>query len=339
MALHAVDNLSDAVEATKRFLLPFDAGRWLRLAVITFFVGGFGLSFPGGGGGGTTPPPGSIDGEVPVSPAEAFAAVPDDVLVIAAAVVVAVILVGLLFGFLGAVFEFVFVESLREERVRLRRYAGKHWRRGLRLFGFRLAVTLAGFLLVAGVGALAATTLVTGPIPTWEASDVLTLLVVLIPTAFVVFAVTGLVNGFTTAFVVPVMLVEERSVLGGWRRFWQTLRENSKQYGAYVLLAIVVTIAIGILAGIAAGIGAVVLAIPFAIVGAIVVFAAGASFTTPVLVVAAVLAITYVLLLLTLAALVQVPLRTFLRYYTLFILGDTNETFDVIPDARAAVRS
>jgi MFS family permease len=338
MALHAVDNLSDAVEATKRFLLPFDAGRWLRLAVVTFFVGGFGVSFPGGGGG-STPPPESVDGEAPSSPGEALAAVPDDVLVIAAAVVAAVVLVGLLLGFLGAVFEFVFVESLRSERVRLRRYTGKHWRRGLRLFGFRLAVTLVGFLLVAGVGALAATTLVTGPIPTWGATDVLTLLVVLLPAAFVVFALTGLVNGFTTAFVVPVMLLEERSVLGGWRRFWPTLRGNLKQYGAYVLLALVLTIAIGLLAGVAVGIGAVVLAIPFAIVGAIVVFAAGASFTTPVLVVVAVLVVAYVLLVLTLAAFVQVPLRTFLRYYTLLILGDTNETFDVIPDARAAVRS
>lgn len=336
MALHTADNLSDAVEATKRFLLPFDAGRWLRLAVITFFVGGFGASFSGGGGGNT--PPGSVDGEAPASPAEALAAVPDDVFVIAAAVAVAALLVGLLFGFLGAVFEFVFVESLREERVRLRRYMGAHWRRGLRLFGFRLAVTLLGLLLVAGAGALAATTLVTGPIPTWEVSDVLTLLVVLLPAAFAVFALTGLVNGFTTAFVVPVMLAEERSVLGGWRRFWPTLRGNLKQYGAYVLLAIVLTIAIGLLAGVAVGIGAVVLAIPFVVVGAIVVFAAGVSFTTPVLAVVAVLVVAYVLLVLTLAAFVQVPLRTFMRYYTLLILGDTNEAFDVIPDARRAIR-
>ncbi|MFC6906655.1 DUF7544 domain-containing protein [Halalkalicoccus tibetensis] len=36
--------------------------------------------------------------------------------------------------------------------------------------------------------------------------------------------------------------------------------------------------------------------------------------------------------------LLQVPLRTYLRYYALLILGDTNERLDPIPELRARIR-
>lgn len=43
MSLHAVENVDDAFRATKAFLLPFDRRRWLKLAVVVFFVGGSSL--------------------------------------------------------------------------------------------------------------------------------------------------------------------------------------------------------------------------------------------------------------------------------------------------------
>ncbi|MFC7193547.1 hypothetical protein ACFQL4_01035 [Halosimplex aquaticum] len=65
MSLAALNDIDDAIEATKRFLTPFDRVRWFRLAVVMFFVGGVGFSFPGfpGGFGGDTDPGEPMPGE------------------------------------------------------------------------------------------------------------------------------------------------------------------------------------------------------------------------------------------------------------------------------------
>ncbi|MFC7176725.1 DUF7544 domain-containing protein [Halosegnis marinus] len=46
MPLSATERLDDALDATLDLLTPFDAGRWLRLAVVAFFVGGLGGAPP-----------------------------------------------------------------------------------------------------------------------------------------------------------------------------------------------------------------------------------------------------------------------------------------------------
>jgi hypothetical protein len=153
-----------------------------------------------------------------------------------------------------------------------------------------------------------------------------------------VFALVSLVDGFTTAFVVPVMLLEDRTVLGGWRRFWPTLRGRLDEYAWYVLMGFLLTLAVGIISTTIVGFGAMALAIPFVLVGGVVFVAGGATFSVPVLAVLGVLALVYVVLFLALVALVHVPLQTFMRSYTLFVLGDTNESFDAIPGLRATVR-
>lgn len=129
---------------------------WLELAFVVFFVGGpggTGFQSPvGGDGNGVTPP-----GGVPDVGPRLWA-------VIAVAVGAAALLV-LAFSLVGAVVESVLVESLRTETVTVRRYWSRRWRQGLRLFGFRLLVSvfvLARVLLLAspfllpvlGVGAV-----------------------------------------------------------------------------------------------------------------------------------------------------------------------------------------
>jgi hypothetical protein len=92
-----------------------------------------------------------------------------------------------------------------------------------------------------------------------------------------------------------------------------------------------------ILAGIATVVGAVVIAIPFGLVAL-----AGAALLTvveaagwAVIIVAALL---FGLALVALVLVVSVPVQTFLRYYALLVLGDTNEAFDLIPERRRAIR-
>jgi hypothetical protein len=76
--------------------------------------------------------------------------------------------------------------------------------------------------------------------------------------------------------------------------------------------------------------------IPFAVVGIPLVLVLG--FEGIGALVALVLAFMFVVVAFVLMLLVQVPFQTFLRYYALLVLGDTNEAFDLIPERRRAVR-
>lgn len=339
MGLDAVDDVDDAVEATKAFLLPFDWGVWLRLGVISFFLGGIGGNVPRGDfGGGDLPvggPPGGgpgTGGGLPSMPEVS------GVLIAAiVAVVLVLVTIGIVFGVIGAVMEFALIESLRTEEVHVRRYFRQQFGRGLRLFGFRIGLgILALVVLVALLGALFVG--MGGPEAFSDIGTILIFVLATLPILFVVGVLFVLINGFTTTFVVPVMMQTDRSVLGGWRRFWRTLRAEWVEYLVYAGLVFVLHLLTGIAIAIVMGIVALVLVIPLAIVGVFGLFAAGG--VSPVaLLVLGILAILFFLLFLGLGALVRVPVITFFRYYALLLLGDTDDDLDLIPDRRAEIRS
>jgi hypothetical protein len=338
MTWYAVDAIDDALEATRAFLWPFDRGRWARLAVVAFFLGGVGgvnpLQLGSGTGGGTDAPtsPGGPGPSGSPAPSEALSSIggPELAIIVAIVVVVAVLAVGFLF--VGSVMEFVFVDSLRREEVTIRRYWREHWRRGLRLFGFRLVL---GVATLAVVGLLLAVVL--APVVLGGIAVGLGLLLLVVPLLVVLSVVVGLVNGFTTMFVVPVMLVEGRAVVSAWRRFWPTLTGEWKQYAVYAVIGFVLQLAGGIVAGLATLVGALVVAIPLGIVG---LLGAGLLTVVPIAgwVVIGVAVVVFGLAVLVLTLFVSVPVQTYLRYYALFVLGDTNDAFDVIADRRRAVR-
>ncbi|MCU4800560.1 hypothetical protein OB920_09275 [Halobacteria archaeon HArc-gm2] len=332
MALYALDDVDDAYGVTRAFLTSIDRTTWLKLALIVFFVGGAGANFPGtgfsGGNGGTDP------GAPPAEEFPAFDPGPDVWLLVGAVALVLVAIVLALF-FVAAVMEFVFVESLRTEDVSIRAYWGRYWRKGLRLFVFRLVlwlVFLAPFLVVMalffapvvlGAGGFAAP---------------LAALFVLLPVVFVLAVVVGLVDSFTTNFVVPIMLLEDRAVLDGWRRLWPTIRTQWKQYLAYAVAAWILSLVGGVLIAVVAGILIAVLFVPFGIllavgIGLLSVFEpVGIAWLV-------VTGLLFGLAALVVALLVTVPVQTYLRYYALLVLGDVDAEFDVIPEQRAAVRS
>jgi len=343
MALHALDDIDDAVEATKRFLLPVDRARWLGLAVLMFFVTGGGMSvqFPAFPGGGFDSDTGTGDG---IDPGEPGTGVPDltpeitptlVALIVGLVALFAVVALGYLY--LSAVTEFVFVGSLRRETVELGAYTRPNLGRGLRLFAFRLVVLLVTGATVVGVPLVLGAAAGGWPPTEWGTAAVVTAVLVGAVLALVAALLVGNLLGFTTVFVVPIMLAEDRGVIGAWRRFWPTLVGQWKQYLVYAVVGFLLSIGIGIATGTIIGIGAVVLAIPFVLVGLAVIAASGFSGVGAVFVV--VLAVIYLLAVLVGSLLVQVPFQTFSRYFALLVLGDTNDEFDVIPEARSAVRA
>ena len=332
MSLYAVDAIDDAIDATKSFLWPFDRGQWLRLALIVLFVGGSGgfspFQFTGGAPTGT-----GSDVSLPsAAPSPEFVA-PGGVellMIVAIFALIAALVFGLLF--VGSVMEFVFVESLRREAVSIRRYWGEYWRIATRLFGFRILFGVVTLALVLATLALALSPLAFG-----SGGAAIALVILAVPVFIVISIVSGLVGAFTTKFVVPIMLVESRGVLSAWRRFWPTLVGQWKQYAAYALISFVLQIATGILTAIVVVLGAIVAAIPFGVLGV----AGAALLSVSELgggVVIGVAALLFVCAVVALGLIVAVPVQTYLRYYALLVLGDTEAEFDLIADRRQAIR-
>ncbi|MGQ3330150.1 DUF7544 domain-containing protein [Halorubrum sp. FL23] len=324
MALHAVENVEEAFDVTREFLTPVTVRRWLKLAIVVFFVGS-GVSFPTAQSNTSTPPGDVSPGEIPFN-------LPVDAVTLAVAVVAVGLLFVGIFALIGAIMEFVLIESLRTGEVSLRRYWRQRWRQGLRLFGFRLAIGLPMIALFAGWLALLIVPILTGRDPTIPATAFL----VGIPVVFLIGVVYALVSGLTTVFVVPLMIQADSGVLAAWRRLWRSIKTAWKQYLAYIVIAFLLTIAAGIITAIVVGVVAIVLLIPVLIAAAITHVTVSLTSTVGVVVIVA-LAILFGLSMLVVGTLSQVPVVTYFRYYALLVLGDIEESFDILGDRRPSI--
>ncbi|MDY6765666.1 MAG: hypothetical protein SV377_08345 [Halobacteria archaeon] len=319
MSWYAFDAIDDSVEAIKKLLLPFDLSKWARLAFIMFFLGAGGFSSPTSFTGqppSTGPGGGGFDGDISeiIPPIE-----------IIAAVVIVILVIGLIYSIIGAIMEFVFVDSLRKREVHVRRYFRKRVRKGLHLFAFQLAIGLPTFLLVAGaIGAFFLPFL--GFPRAWFG-----LLILLIPLIAVVVFVGGIVLGLTIDFVVQIMVSEDTGIISAWKLFWPLLKSDWKQYALYVVIRFFIGIGVGIIRGLVVLVAALIIGIPFGIIGIALLFAG-------TFILAAIVFILYALVMVVVFLFIQVPFMSYLRYYTMLVLGDSSSEFDLIPDLREEIR-
>ncbi|QCC53257.1 hypothetical protein DV706_15870 (plasmid) [Natronorubrum bangense] len=327
--MDAIDDLSDALETTRNLLTPVRLGIWVKLAIVVFFVSSLGMGGPTVPGGDITTfadEPG-IDGteEFESEFGEEF---PVEEFILGLLVIGAIALVlWLLYSVISAVMEFVFIESLRSSEVHIRRYFSANIGNGLRLLVFQL-----GVILVTGALASAPAALV------FVLGDFGDLSVGLIGLYALyglgLFLIYSVIQRFTSVFVVPVMLQEDRGVLSAWSRFWSTFTANWTEYVVYLVLVWILSIAIAIAAWFVIAFGVLALLIPFVIVIVLLVFLGeiGVLLAIPV----GLLAVVCILLFI---SLVWTPIETYFQYYALLLLGDTNADLDLIPEQRAAVRS
>ncbi|WP_181687395.1 DUF7544 domain-containing protein [Halorhabdus salina] len=342
MALAAIERIDDAVDMTRSFLTPVTAGRWGRLAVIAALL----LGGTGGGGAAVSSvsnvpaTAGSVPDEEFPELAVEFPELSATAVAVVIGAIAAVVLVGLIVGAVGAIMEFVFVESLSTNEIHVRRYTRRYAGKGLRLFVFRLVLALATAIVLGGATLLlfgdVFAGLLAGEIVVPSGGRLLVGALVLVPLGIAVGIVVALANGFTTEFVVPIMRREDRGLLDAWRRFWPTLVGQWKQYGTYVVVAFGLHIVTEIAGSIVIGIAAIALAIPFAIVAVPVGLGVvqGGTITAGAIVLLVVLLGLYLLVVLLAAAVVYVPIKVFHRQFALLVLGDTNEAFDVLGDRR-----
>ncbi|MFC4357535.1 hypothetical protein ACFO0N_06165 [Halobium salinum] len=338
MSWYAFDAVDDALSATRRFLLPFSFGRWARVALVVLFLGSGvgGFTFPGfPGGTGTGPVPTEPTEPTPTEP------VPTDpgpeldpgtlelLLWVGLALLAVLVAVGLVWTVVAPVMRFVLVDMLRTDEVRVRRWFRTRFWKGMRLLGFQLGVGLLVSLPLFVLGALfLLLDMGTGV----GLAGLLVLALVAVPVLLVV----GFFLGFTTQFVVPVMVAADVGVVAGWRRFWPTLRGHPWQFLVYVLVRWVLTLGLSIGVAIVVGLlGAIVvvssLIAGFLVAGAFGGVEAALASTTAVVLLALVALVGFaVLFVLTLA--VAVPVRSFLTSYELSVLGRAEPRFALLPE-------
>ena len=345
MALSALESVEDAFDGTKRLLWPFARGTWFRLAAVMLFVGAGGFSptsflnfgmFPGDG---TGEPPGQQPEPQPGGP-DPGALTPEltpELLVFLVLFVLLAVAVFLLWQIASAVIEFVFVESLGAEAVKLREFFTGNVRPGVRLFLFRTGVSLLVFggLVVA---LLAVGILVGGwPVTQWDEDAILALVFLGIPLLLGAAFVLGLVLGLTTTFVVPTMLAEDRGVFSAWRRFLGVVADEPVEILVYLVVNFVLGIAIGLATGALTLALLIVVGVPALLVSLPVLLTVG---VTPLG--GTVLLVVWLaagVLFFVASLLIAVPFQTFRRYYALLVLGDVDADLDVVPTTRAAVRA
>ncbi|GGL27709.1 hypothetical protein GCM10009037_09100 [Halarchaeum grantii] len=324
MALHAVDDVTDALSTTTAFLRKLTPVEWLKLALVAVLTGGVSSGFSGSGNVntgdvGTVPDAGLPHGSL----GDVLATVP----LWAWALLGVALLLGVAFAVIGAALEFTFVDALVTGDVELRATLADHWGQGLRLFAFRFLLGT----LVLGVFALAIAPVLLG-------LPVGALFLLLLPVGVILALCVAVVLGFTRAFVVPIMYREGVGVLAGWRHFWGVLRAHPKEYGVFFVANLVLTLVGGVAVAIVLFIALVpvvlvlglVFGLPFVLAGA------GGALAWTWLGAGLLLGLLTTLLL---GGLVSAPVQAYLRYYALLLLGDTETSLDLIPERRAAARN
>lgn len=320
--MYAASSLNDALQLTKRYLSALWLDQWLKLGAVLLFLGGLGIALHVL----------SIAAQLGVQAIEEQGAelisLEGDELVLVAGVAAGVLAIYAAFRYVAALLEFVFVESLRSESMFVRRYLRRNLRRGLWLLLFRFVL---GVGAVVAIAAPIAAVIVFGDVtdPNEFSSGVVTAFVgyvLLVSLCWVA------VNNLTNGFVVPIMLHDDRGPIGAWRRFVSVIGANWVGVGAFLFVAW--TLGFMLWAFFAVfGIFAAFFGLFLWAFFVVLLTAVHDSLFLLALVglLAGYLAYQYVV------ALVESPVRSYVRYYAIAILGASDPSLDLVADRRAAI--
>ena len=295
----AVSEIKNAIHHVTRLLRPFNSGVWLRLALISFFVGGT-LFFPG-------QHQWFFQNDLPTG-----------------IIVIAFIVISIAYLFLFAVFQFVFIESLRSGTVAIRAYFLRWFSKGSRLFVFHFGLQILALAIIGLLVAIFFLPLLFSGEVRWN-----TAIESLVVPIFFIVITAGLIAFFTIDFVVPIMVKDDLGVLDGWRRFGGILRREWREMAVYALLKVLFVIGIGILLFILTLIALLIIALPFVGVGLLLSALTGVPGYTLLLI----LLIPFLLIAIPAALIIRVPFEAFLRYYSLLVLGRIAPEYTLVPAA------
>lgn len=297
MSCHAVDALDRAVDATRRFLLPFEAVRWVKLAFLALVMAGgsagtsralaSSLGAPGFGVGGFE----STEFEAPelrVSGTRFATAVQREsvtssietlvarLLGLDDAVLVALFVsVGVAWALLAAcsvAFRLVFYDALATTDVAIRRPFRARFRQALGLFAFATVVSVAAATPAIAVAAAASPDALRAiGLSIGDFSGLSPVVTALGASAGVGVALLGAaVVRFAFEFAAPAMVARDLGVLTAWRLVWAAFRGSRAELVPYVAVHAVVAAGVGVVQATAVAFAGLIVA-PFALVALVVV--------------------------------------------------------------------
>ncbi|MFW5930045.1 MAG: DUF7544 domain-containing protein [Halobacteriota archaeon] len=308
---YAVEALFDSVYHLRYYFVPFELRRYAALVLITSVVGaragygavGDGLALAAG-----------VELDVRLTKPAAETMFESTGLYVAGG---AVLLVFILY--VSALFEFVFVEVLRTDERRLKRHLRRHRLKAASLAVFRGIATL-GFVLTS----LAAVEAYRLSRSAFGGFLGIVVLVGLLAFAF------SLVNGLTTDFVVPMMVVDRRGLVASWVELLEVARHDVRQLLVYVAVRLVINAVILSGAALASLFLGGFLGLPLAGLGyglGLLSGDAALEELAGVLLVVVLVVLYVALLLATLALFVQLPAKLLMRSYPLYVLGYLDEGY------------
>lgn len=222
--------------------------------------------------------------------------------------------------YINAVADLVIIESLCTNRLQIREYARHNLRRGAELFGFRLA-------LLVGTALIVTVSIIASGVTTPEAlRTVGPTAGTLIAAGVIVAAVMYLVVGtLTTSFVVPVMQRTDTGPIAGWQRFGASSTGNRLAVAGYVLLSWVI-------GGIATSFKFLISSFFTAILGGFAVLALSAAGETTALqvTVGGIFLLGYLLFVYVVTFVINAPVKSYLWYAALELLGLCNADLDFL---------
>jgi hypothetical protein len=329
MAKNAIDIIQPTLEKVKGLLLPFDAVKWMKLALVVLIAGA------SSGGGQYVGNMGNLgdwdDLGDDMSPEEVEAAIlgflTDEVILAITIIIALLILFFIFWNYISSVFTFVFFESVVTKEVKIREGFKRNMKNGLSLFVFRVAAIL-GFLLILALMAGLFIFLVFGGGVGLLLGIVLGILffIILIP-LIIAFSI---IISMAEDFAVPIMSLRGDGILKSMRHSIGLFKKEILQFALYYVMKLAL--------GMAASVISIILLIPVFIVmgimiAIIVVIGALAgislSWSAPLVAIAIVGVAIVMLLFIYLSVLITLPIPVFFRYYSLMFLRERDAGLDL----------
>ncbi len=248
-----VEAAQQAVEYARRQLFPFRFDRWLALGFVAFLDQ---CGRGGGSGGSSFTPPGNFAGNDRLPSMPGFPDLPSSVadnltLIVAVAAIVLTMLVAFvaLILWINSRGIFMYLDNVATGRSDVARPWAEHKEEASSLFAWRfgLAVaTLAGVLLIAGLGALAYFSVRRGALAGGVALAMS--LLILLPLFLALVFAAAVLSVALRDFVAPIQFVKKISCGDALAEFGSVFRANMGSFLFYLLLKIAFAIALAIVA-------------------------------------------------------------------------------------------
>jgi hypothetical protein len=341
--LTATECVSPAIEHAKQQLFkPFQFGQWTRLAFVGLLAGEMATGSCGGGGGWNRPHSQSGgDQFLSVAPPifDPSKLGPYLGIIILVALLVCVLILVLMY--VNSVFRFILLQSVVQKRCSVSEGWRRWQRQGRRFFLWQLVYQLVlgiGFAILIGIPLGIAAVMGWLQQPKAHLAPLILGGIIVVGVLLTFFLIAICIHVLAKDFLVPLMAYDDLDFADGWSRLLAMMKTERGNYIVYLLLKLGLSIAAFILFGIASFFVILLFLIPVGGVGILAVLigkSAGVGWTPGTIALGAVFVAVAVLALMYIVALISVPAIVFFPAYSIYFFAARYPALDALLHPRA----